>query len=51
MRISALFTTGFLILALALPFEVYSHGGGCRKDSPKGKCCHMDKKAGTVHCH
>ncbi len=28
-----------------------SHGGGCRKSSPPGQCCHMDNKAGSVHCH
>lgn len=28
-----------------------SHGGGCRKSSPPGQCCHMDRKAGVVHCH
>ena len=27
------------------------HGGGCRKDSPPGQCCHMDRKSGTSHCH
>lgn len=27
------------------------HGGGCRKSSPAGQCCHMDRKAGKVHCH
>jgi len=27
------------------------HGGGCRKSSPPGQCCHMDRKKGTVHCH
>ena len=27
------------------------HGGGCRKSSPPGQCCHMDNKAGSVHCH
>lgn len=36
---------------LAYPFQAYSHGGGCRKSSPPGKCCHMDKKKGEVHCH
>lgn len=36
---------------LAYPFQGYAHGGGCRKDSPPGKCCHMDRKAGKVHCH
>jgi len=30
---------------------VLEHGGGCRKSSPPGKCCHLDKKAGVVHCH
>lgn len=28
-----------------------AHGGGCRKSSPPGQCCHMDNKAGRVHCH
>lgn len=28
-----------------------SHGGGCRKSSPPGQCCHMDNRVGTVHCH
>lgn len=43
-----------LIVALVLNFAssvVLAHGGGCRKDSPPGKCCHMDKKSGVVHCH
>lgn len=30
---------------------VYDHGGGCRKSSPVGQCCHMEKKTGRVHCH
>lgn len=28
-----------------------SHGGGCRKSSPPGQCCHMDNSTGIVHCH
>lgn len=28
-----------------------SHGGGCRKSSPPGQCCHMDRSTGVVHCH
>ncbi|WP_198402383.1 hypothetical protein [Rhodobacter sp. CZR27] len=28
-----------------------AHGGGCRKSSPPGQCCHMDRKRGEVHCH
>jgi len=31
--------------------EIVEHGGGCRKSSPPGKCCHMEKKTGKVHCH
>ena len=31
--------------------QVIGHGGGCRKSSPPGQCCHMDHKKGTVHCH
>lgn len=27
------------------------HGGGCRKSSPAGQCCHADRKRGGVHCH
>ncbi|WP_417727924.1 hypothetical protein [Roseovarius sp.] len=29
----------------------FEHGGGCRKSSPPGQCCHMEKKTGRVHCH
>jgi hypothetical protein len=25
------------------------HGGGCRKDSPRGQCCHAGSK--PYHCH
>ncbi|MCC9623110.1 hypothetical protein LPB41_15570 [Thalassospira sp. MA62] len=31
--------------------QTIEHGGGCRKSSPPGQCCHMDNKAGSVHCH
>lgn len=31
--------------------QIVEHGGGCRKSSPPGQCCHMDNKAGSVHCH
>lgn len=43
-----------LIGALALvlwPAVAQAHGGGCRKSSPPGQCCHMDKASGQVHCH
>lgn len=26
-----------------------NHGGGCRKDSPPGLCCHAGSK--PYHCH
>jgi len=39
---------GLVIAATNLTF---AHGGGCRKASPPGQCCHMDNKAGSVHCH
>ncbi|TKA88291.1 hypothetical protein FAZ79_11220 [Guyparkeria sp. SB14A] len=31
--------------------EVLEHGGGCRKSSPPGQCCHMENSTGIVHCH
>lgn len=31
--------------------EILEHGGGCRKSSPPGQCCHMETKTGIVHCH
>lgn len=31
--------------------DIIHHGGGCRKSSPPGQCCHMDNSTGTVHCH
>ena len=30
---------------------VVFHGGGCRKSSPPGQCCHLQTSTGTVHCH
>ena len=29
--------------------EIVHHGGGCRKDSPQGYCCHAGSK--PYHCH
>ncbi len=55
--ISALFTLGagtMPIHAAQAPVvldKTVEHGGGCRKSSPPGQCCHMDNKAGAVHCH
>lgn len=31
--------------------NIVEHGGGCRKDSPPGQCCHRDNSTGTSHCH
>jgi len=40
-----------LTVADQMAGQVVEHGGGCRKSSPPGQCCHMDNKAGSVHCH
>lgn len=44
-----------LVLSLAIsvmvPQASFAHGGGCRKSSPPGQCCHMDNSTGYVHCH
>lgn len=37
--------------AVMLAAEASAHGGGCRKSSPPGQCCHMDNSTGQVHCH
>lgn len=31
--------------------EIVEHGGGCRKSSPPGQCCHLETRTGIVHCH
>ncbi len=36
---------------VASPSTVVEHGGGCRKSSPPGQCCHKDNSTGRVHCH
>jgi len=41
----------FAIAVLIMPAIASAHGGGCRKSSPPGQCCHMDNSTGTVHCH
>jgi hypothetical protein len=52
----ALFLTFPFSVAAGTPpiiFEsaIAEHGGGCRKSSPPGQCCHMEKRVGRVHCH
>lgn len=39
------------IQSYGLNNETLEHGGGCRKSSPPGQCCHMDNSTGVVHCH
>lgn len=44
----------FIVLAFAvamMPVFASAHGGGCRKSSPPGQCCHLETKTGLVHCH
>jgi len=36
---------------LKLISQEIAHGGGCRKSSPAGQCCHKQKSTGQVHCH
>lgn len=38
-------------LSLGLTGRAKARGGGCRKSSPPGQCCHMDNSTGRVHCH
>lgn len=43
-----------ILIGIALIFAsnvVLAHGGGCRKSSPPGQCCHKDHSTGQVHCH
>ena len=40
-----------LAIALLVPVTIdpaYAHGGGCRKSSPPGQCCHMNNSKGYV---
>lgn len=34
----------------AVRSDEVAHGGGCRKASPPGKYCHMERSTGRVHC-
>ncbi len=44
-------TTVLALGILAAVSTAMAHGGGCRKSSPPGQCCHMETKTGVVHCH
>jgi hypothetical protein len=59
-KFSTFITAAFLSFAVGAtplsvkPFqaeEIVEHGGGCRKNSPVGTCCHMETRTGIVHCH
>lgn len=40
------------VALLAFTNMAIAHGGGCRKSSPPGQCCHADNSnGGRVHCH
>lgn len=46
------FVSAFVaVFAATMPVPVEAHGGGCRKSSPPGQCCHKETATGTVHCH
>ncbi|MGH1377069.1 MAG: hypothetical protein ACRBCK_12065 [Alphaproteobacteria bacterium] len=52
----AVFTASYGIAATqttdtVIKEDIIEHGGGCRKSSPAGQCCHKNHKTGTVHCH
>lgn len=45
-------TVALAIIVLASASTAWAHGGGCRKSSPAGQCCHADNSnGGRVHCH
>ncbi|MDO5529660.1 MAG: hypothetical protein Q4F71_09675 [Paracoccus sp. (in: a-proteobacteria)] len=47
----SLIAVSLLLVAFAAT-ESLAHGGGCRKSSPAGQCCHADNSnGGRVHCH
>ncbi|MGH1451934.1 MAG: hypothetical protein ACRBBV_02090 [Paracoccaceae bacterium] len=37
------------VSGLVLGGQELGHGGGCRKSSPPGQCCHAGSK--PYHCH
>lgn len=42
------FFIGIVIASLGVSAAA-AHGGGCRKDSPQGQCCHAGSQ--PYHCH
>jgi hypothetical protein len=51
LSISTGMATAATPLRISEPLQEFEHGGGCRKSSPPGQCCHMDNSVGMVHCH
>jgi len=47
MKVSVL--TAILAVMLLQASPSFAHGGGCRKDSPQGQCCHAGSQ--PYHCH
>jgi len=49
------FLTAFAVSSVILASfatAAFAHGGGCRRSSPPGQCCHADNSnGGRVHCH
>lgn len=46
--LTAIFTAAVATMTIT---PAIAHGGGCRKNSPPGQCCHMQTSTGRVHCH
>jgi hypothetical protein len=42
-------SSGPVVVFSKVGHEVVAHGGGCRKDSPPGQCCHAGSQ--PYHCH
>ena len=51
MSLPAYATSADVTLIPGYQTDILEHGGGCRKSSPPGQCCHMDNSTGFVHCH
>lgn len=52
---TVVFSSGSAVAATPVSYDQkadeVAHGGGCRKSSPPGSCCHKNRKTGEVHCH
>jgi hypothetical protein len=50
-RLFKVFVMACFFAGAVMPPAALAHGGGCRKNSPPGQCCHMETRTGIVHCH